>query len=139
MSLTALTVAIAAITLPREAMDQIAGNWAAQGYGAVVRMQPCAERPDELCGQLLWVWDPEDVEPGGVGGLMLEGFRFEEDRWRGGRLTNPEDGRVYRGSIRQRDENTLDLKGCAARVLCASQTWRRLESLPHVTGLSDQP
>ena len=119
-------------------MLSIKGDWATQGYGAVVRMAPCMGRPEALCGTLLWVWDSHDIDVARIGRLMLEDFQYEEGRWRGGRLTNPEDGRVFRGSIRQRDADTLELKGCAARVLCAQQTWRRLESLPHMKGLDNQ-
>ncbi|MEO1042854.1 MAG: DUF2147 domain-containing protein [Pseudomonadota bacterium] len=137
MIIALVTALVAASSSASDEMQSIEGDWAAQGYGAVVRLKPCERAVDELCGELLWVWDPEDVEPGRIGGMMLEGFRFDEGRWRGGRLLNPEDGRTYRGSITQRDDNILDLKGCAARVLCASQTWRRLESFPHVGGLDD--
>ncbi|MEM7741372.1 MAG: DUF2147 domain-containing protein [Pseudomonadota bacterium] len=136
--ITAIVTAIlVASSMNADAMQSIEGDWAAQGYGAVVRIRPCEQAEVELCGHLLWVWDPEDVEPSRLGGLMLEGFRYEDGRWSGGRLVNPEDGRTYRGSITQRAEDILDLKGCAARVLCASQTWRRLESLPHIGGLDD--
>ncbi|MEM7662249.1 MAG: DUF2147 domain-containing protein [Pseudomonadota bacterium] len=110
----------------------IEGDWATQGYGAVVRITSCAAAPNELCGTLVWAWEPDDLKPGSLGSLMFEGAAFEDGRWIGGRLRNPEDGRTYRGSITQVDANRLELRGCAARVFCQSQTWLRLESLPHM-------
>ncbi|MEO1405245.1 MAG: DUF2147 domain-containing protein [Pseudomonadota bacterium] len=110
----------------------IEGDWATQGYGAVVRMTSCADAPNELCGTMVWAWEPNDLKPGSLGSLMFEGAAFEDGKWTGGRLRNPEDGRAYRGSITQVDANRLELRGCAARVFCQSQTWLRLESLPHM-------
>ncbi|MEO0881148.1 MAG: DUF2147 domain-containing protein [Pseudomonadota bacterium] len=113
----------------------ITGDWATEGYGAVVRMDVCAGRPDELCGELIWAWEPDDLKPGSVGSLMFEGAAFDGEMWIGGRLHNPEDGRIYRGSIAQTGPDTLKLRGCAARVFCRTQTWRRLQSLPHIAGM----
>lgn len=120
-------------------MASIQGDWATEGYGAIVRLRPCDDRSEELCGDLIWVWDPEDIQEGRLGKLMLDGFRLEEGAWRKGRLINPEDGKTYRGSITQRGDDLLDLKGCTARILCASQTWRRLESLPHIRRAAAAP
>ncbi len=116
-----------------EAMADIEGLWATQGYGAIVRMHACAGDPSELCGTLVWAWDPAEIKPGAIGMLMLSGGAFSDGEWRKGRLTDPATGRVYSGKIRQDSPNMLDLEGCAL-VFCQSQVWRRLESLPHVTG-----
>lgn len=116
----------------------IEGNWATQGYGAVVRIGACDAAPSALCGWLVWAWEPEEMEPGAVGGLMFSGARYDGEKWKKGRLRNPEDGRAYRGSIRQVSADRLELKGCAAAgIICRTETWRRLESLPHVAGLPD--
>jgi len=106
----------------------IYGDWATQGLGAVVRLQPCESNAHHLCGRLIWVWDPEDVENGAVGSLMVRDFLWEEGAWRQGTLRNPEDGRTYRGSMRP-DGDLLRLKGCAG-PFCKSEAWRRLSSIP---------
>jgi len=118
---------------PAQAMAEIEGNWATEGYGAVVRMHPCAASGSELCGTLIWAWDPKEMEPGAIGRVMLSGSAFERGVWRKGKLTDPENGQTYSGKIRQVSPDTLELEGCAL-VFCQSQVWRRLESLPHVTG-----
>jgi uncharacterized protein (DUF2147 family) len=60
---------------------------------------------------------------------MLQGFTWDRGAWRGGRLLNPEDGRMYSGEVRP-DGDMLRLQGCAALVFCKSQVWRRLNSIP---------
>ena len=121
----------------QDAFAAIEGDWATQGYGAVVRMAPCEDDPEALCGDLVWAWEPEEMAPGSIGAEMFSGARFDGERWAGGALRNPEDGRTYRGVITQVSENELKLRGCAA-IFCKTQTWRRLESLPHIAGLPDE-
>lgn len=117
-------------------IERISGEWASQGYGVVVRLGQCASSLNTLCGDLVWAWDPSEIKPDTLNTEMLSGFRFEQDAWRGGYLKNPEDGNIYRGSIVQRGDDLIDLKGCFA-IFCQSQTWRRLQSLPHIAGLSE--
>ena len=113
------------------APQSIYGEWATQGYGAVVDIRPCDTAPQELCGWLTWAWDPDDMQPGALGGLMLWGATYDGEHWRGGRLKNPEDGRTFRGRLWLKDDDTLSLRGCAG-PFCQTQTWRRLRSLPHI-------
>ena len=134
---TLTPIAQAEEAAPGQVMEAIAGNWATQGYGAVVQMEACRGAADELCGRLVWAWDPSQMRPGAVGELMLTRARFENGVWTGGKLRNPTDGRLYSGKIIQTSPNTLRLKGCAF-VFCQTQIWHRLESLPHLTGLSDR-
>lgn len=112
---------------------EIWGQWATQGYGGVVDIYPCQTETEatQLCGDLVWVWDPADVDLAAIQQRMLWGFEFKDEAWRGGRLQNPEDGKTYKGKITLRDADLLDLKGCAG-PFCKTQTWRRLQSLPHV-------
>ncbi|MEL7482375.1 MAG: DUF2147 domain-containing protein, partial [Pseudomonadota bacterium] len=67
-----------------------------------------------------------------LGNPMIWGFAYHQSAWRGGTLRNPEDGRRYSGTITLVDGDRLELQGCAARIFCRRQTWRRLSSLPHI-------
>lgn len=132
--LAGITPPAGAQSQPQDASRAIAaiqGDWATEGYGAVVRLRACGEDGIVLCGELVWVWDERDLVHGEIGMLMLTGFSYTDGKWRGGRLTNPVDGRTYRGDIRQVGNDLIDLTGCAARVICHTQAWRRLSSLPH--------
>lgn len=111
-----------------ETPDALAGDWATPNLGAVVRLAACSSDPAQLCGTLTWVWDPSDVLPGSVGGAFLSGFTFDRERWRGGKVRSPEDGRTYGGEI-WLDGAVLRLKGCAG-IFCQSQAWRRLADIP---------
>jgi len=119
-----------ASALSGESMDAISGDWATKDNGAVVRLEPCAEEPSQLCGAMVWIKDPAWLAEDWIGRRMIEGFEFVDGSWKRGRLTNPEDGRVYRGSMRLAGEDELRLKGCAARIFCSSQTWRRVDQVP---------
>lgn len=113
------------------AIDAIRGNWATQGYGAVVAFDECTEVPNTLCGTLKWLWGDAETAAVPIGGEMFWGATHASSIWKNGRLLNPEDGREYRGQIQMLGPDLIVLKGCALKVLCQEQRWRRLESLPH--------
>ncbi len=104
------------------------GVYATQGHGAHVRFAPCKEDGEMLCGDMVWAWDAE-VLPVGETLSLLGGFHWEDGRWQGGWLANPEDGRTYRGKITPLPDGSLKLKGCAL-VFCRTQIWRRVDAVP---------
>lgn len=110
---------------------EVAGDWATPGLGAIVRLAPCANDRERLCGRLIWAWDPSRVERGAIGTEMLRNFIWRSDAWVNGKVFNPEDGRTYSGSIRP-DGDVLRLRGCAG-PFCQTQVWRRLSSIPRPT------
>lgn len=128
----AAVTAAKAYAEPRSDLAVISDDWATPGYGAVVRLGPCAEAPQSLCGTLVWAWDERDLVEDSLGNPMIWGFAYHQSAWRGGTLRNPEDGRRYSGTITLVDGDRLELQGCAARIFCRRQTWRRLSSLPHI-------
>ena len=127
---TAVLAVCIAIASPASAAtpSEVAGDWATPGLGAVVRLSACREDARELCGRLIWAWDPARLRPGSIGAEMLRGFAWRNDAWTGGEVFNPEDGRTYSGSIRL-DGEVLRLRGCAG-PFCQTQVWRRLSSIP---------
>jgi Delta7-sterol 5-desaturase len=110
---------------------ELAGDWATPGLGAVVRLAPCFDNNERLCGRLIWAWDPSRVQRGAIGGEMLHDFVWRDGSWVDGEVFNPEEGRTYSGSIRP-DGDVLRLRGCAG-PFCQTQTWRRLSSIPRPT------
>lgn len=106
-----------------------AGEWWTPGFGARVRIEPCG---DALCGRIVWVWDeaPRDAADAAplVGRQVVSQMRAEGgQRWAGGRLFNPEDGREYRGSLHLASASRLVLEGCVLMV-CRQQVWRRVDA-----------
>lgn len=128
---------MAAASPPSTPMDDIAGDWVTADRSAVVRLFACDEDAERLCGNMIWIQDPAWVEETFVGGEIITDFSFRQGAWRQGRLTNPGDGNVYRGSIRLQDASELQLKGCALRILCKSETWSRLGSLSTIGAALD--
>ena len=58
---------------------------------------------------------------------IMSGFRYDaDDRWVGGRIYDPNSGRTYKGTIRQVDANTLELRGYVGISLFGrTETWKR--------------
>lgn len=126
-TVAAFLIALCLSPIEANAQARVHDDWATPGIGAVVRLSPCANAA-HLCGRLVWVWDPGELEQGVVGSLILRDFAFANGAWRNGTVTNPEDRRTYRGTI-SLDGDLLRLRGCAG-PFCQNQVWRRLSSIP---------
>jgi uncharacterized protein (DUF2147 family) len=71
---------------------------------------------------------PALAMPYRVGKTVIERMRSTHpERWTGGHLYNPEDGRDYKGSLQLRSPSTLVVDGCVLFV-CQTQVWRRADS-----------
>ena len=122
----------------------LSGRWVTEGFGSIVDFQPCASKPEQMCGRMMWLWAPA---PQGRARLdknnpdptlrsrpltgieIVSGLRETSPGvWTGGRLYNPDDGRTYTGTVRLRG-GLLELKGCALNIVCRDQTWRRPQDL----------
>ncbi|RIJ24045.1 DUF2147 domain-containing protein [Henriciella barbarensis] len=115
----------------------IVGVWNTGTNGAEVEIAPCGA---EMCGTLLTSnaikESPEakDVENKDrslrdrplKGVTMLTGFSGGPERWSGGKLYNPADGKTYSGTMTLISANTLELQGCVIRPLCRTSTWTRI-------------
>ncbi len=129
VAITTLALLLPPQAARAETPAAIAGDWATPGLGAVVRLGPCANSSNTLCGRLLWAWDEGSMRPNATGSMMLRNAAWRDGAFRDGELLNPEDGRTYRGEIRIEGRDALRLRGCAG-PFCQSQVWRRLESIP---------
>lgn len=59
-----------------------------------------------------------------VGMTILEGFEKGEDKWSGGKILDPGNGKTYAGTIWMEDENTLKIRGYWGPFY-RTQVWRR--------------
>lgn len=126
--------------------DDVIGTWATQGYGALVLISPCSNTPEELCGQITWLWTDRDAEgnlltdkqnPNDdlqerplVGTTIFRGFAPQSSgRWRGSGIYNPEDGNTYAASLSPRPDGTLAVTGCVLGIFCQTQIWRRPQTV----------
>ena len=104
------------------------GEWWTPGFSARVRIEVCG---DAACGHIVWAWDEN---PSGIvdknpllGQKVIESMQAGGgNRWHGGRLYNPEDGRDYKGQLLLQSPTRLVVEGCVLFV-CRQQVWRRLD------------
>jgi len=116
----------------------ILGRWRTPTEGGVVEIQRCGET---LCGRLIDAAplrrnpDQKDVRNRDAalrdrplrGLAVLRNLTGGPTVWQGGPLYDPNSGQgAPRGTLTLVDENRLNVRGCIARVLCRTQTWRRV-------------
>lgn len=124
---------------PAVASDAVYGLWLTEEETATVRIADCgdgtpcgvvetADIPDGEPTTDVNNSDPELRDQPIIGLTMLDGFEADGDRWKKGRIYNPEDGKSYKSSIEveEDDPNVLKVKGCIA-FLCQTQRWTRAE------------
>lgn len=124
----------------------VLGRWVTPGIGAVVELGPCEKSADALCGRIAWLWDgldgagkpktdgknPDTASRARalIGADMLRDFRSTAPgTWTGGSVYDPSDGHTYSGSIRLIEAGVLELEGCAFRIFCQRQVWRRPDAI----------
>lgn len=130
---------VLATAAPAAAQEgSILGRWRTPAEGGVVEIQRCG---DALCGRLVDAAplrrnaDQRDVRNRDAsqrdrplrGLLVLRNFSGGPSEWRGGPLYDPNSGQTAdRGTLTLVDSDRLAVRGCIARVLCRTQTWRRV-------------
>jgi uncharacterized protein (DUF2147 family) len=111
------------------APSAITGEWWTPGFNARVRIEPCG---DAVCGRIVWLWDdtPKGIADKAplIGRTVIDRMvAAEANRWHGGRLYNPEDGRDYKGSLQLQSPTRLVVDGCVL-FICQTQVWRRADA-----------
>ena len=107
--------------------SDLKGRFAAPGLALVVDFKPCESATAMRCGTLVWLWDPTDMPHASLGEVILPDLQFDGRKW-SGRLKNPQNGWVYKGSITPKGRDRLVIRGCAGPI-CASQTWWSVRTL----------
>ena len=121
-----LAIAGAASAQP---LGGIVGEWWTPGFNARVRIERCG---DAVCGRIVWLWDETARDAADrvplLGRAVVDRMRAAEPgRWAGGRLYNPEDGRVYQGTLQLKSPDNLEVAGCFG-PFCRTQLWRRADA-----------
>lgn len=116
----------------------IVGRWRTPAEGGVVEIQRCGAT---LCGRLVDAAplrrnsDQKDIRNRDArlrdrplrGLTVLQNITGGPTVWQGGPLYDPNSGQsAPRGTLTLVDEDRLSVRGCIARVLCRTQTWRRV-------------
>ena len=137
-SLTIVMASLATATAANSTdSTAVAGSWLTDTGSAVVDISLCEET--SICGVISWV-DPNGAsvvdrnnpdeslrERPLVGVTMLSGFKAKGDKWKGGKIYNPKDGKTYKSKVSLNDDGTLKVKGCVGPI-CKTQIWTRSKS-----------
>ena len=91
-------------------------------FGKITQSRP-GRPPDEPCTKC-----PGDLKNKPVLGMVIiRDFRPQGDRWVGGTVLDPENGKIYKGKIWSVGEDRLRMRGFVGiPLLGRSQTWVRL-------------
>lgn len=123
-------------TATAQSASDVYGRWLTADENAHITITDCGDGTP--CGEISWlnlevaasdrdIRNPDkslrDREI--VGLRMVWGFKLRKERWRSGKVYDPETGRTYRGSLQPLEDNQLKLTGCFGPI-CRSQTWTRL-------------
>ena len=141
-------VAVAALMLAGlagagSALADPKGLWLNERQDSHVRIYACEDDDDELCGEIVWLKNPngKDGKPRRdvknedkslrdrpiLGLQIITGMEDEGGgEWEDGDIYNPRDGETYDAELEEIDANTLKVSGCVW-FLCKEQTWTRLE------------
>ena len=132
LTLTCLTLATRAHS---DVQSNMLGIWETPDGDARIEIADCGDGTP--CGDLVWV-DPASADAQTdinnpkkalrdrplLGIRMVWGFKLRGDKWRSGKVYDPESGRTYRAELTLVSANQLKLKGCFGPI-CRSQIWTR--------------
>ena len=122
--------------------DPAEGVWLTADGGGQVRIAPCVDQADQLCGTIVWlrrrfdergqpvrdVHNPRpELRSREILGLeLLRGLkRKSAGHWTGGRVYNSDNGKTYRVRIQATRQGALRIDGCIL-LFCSGETWRRV-------------
>lgn len=117
----------------------IQGLWLTRNGESIVNVAPCSQG---ICGQLIWLAEDaggsrvtkdkknkdRNLRKQPLVGLNLLSFVNPQGKnnW-SGRIYNPGDGNTYTAKLMLKDNNTLEVSGCAlAGLICKEQDWYRI-------------
>ena len=121
--LAAATAANAAVT--------VEGYWKNPIGSAIIAVAPCG---NVLCGEVVWASERGRSEvsknaPNVIGMKVLTNVRPSRDGWAGS-LYIPDDNIHVAATLKIVGTRQLKLTGCVLAIICRSQLWTRVDSLP---------
>ena len=119
----------------------IQGDWIVQDKSGRVRIAPCPGDASRLCGNIVSMPRPNGANrqplrdgknPDAalrsrtiLGLPLITGFKPNgANKWSGGKIYNPQDGKTYNSKLELAANGTLKVSGCVS-VICKTQVWTR--------------
>lgn len=123
-------IAIAALLLLAADASDPSGLWVNPARSVTISIAPCAANADRWCGKVVEASAKASADTRRATGKELVGMMLVRDmvpagpnHWRGTVIV-PDKKQTVRGALR-RVGGALEVKGCAARVICKKQRWTR--------------
>jgi uncharacterized protein (DUF2147 family) len=116
--------------------DPVEGEWLNQDKTGKIRVAPCPEKADRMCGAISWLKDKTKTLDANnpdaalrarplLGLPMMRDFKqAAPGRWTGGKIYDPKSGKTYDSKLSVNANGSLKLEGCIA-FICQAQTWTR--------------
>ncbi|WP_342075063.1 DUF2147 domain-containing protein [Yoonia sp. SS1-5] len=119
------------VAMPSSAWSEtLRGTFASPGMAIVVQFDRCDDNTDTICGTLVWSWEGEDELSVPFGTVIAPALRQTDRGWEG-HLTDPDSGRMFRGTVVRAGRDQLILRGCAG-PFCTTERWYSLASIQTV-------
>lgn len=99
--------------------DPIYGVWMRDGHNQKLEFFDCE---GHLCARGFFPPPPPGAQPALI---FRYGTRIEPNKWKGD-LFNPENGKIYSGTITLDSPTRLTLTGCLIAFLCQSEGWAKV-------------
>jgi len=113
---------------PLAAAD-IEGRWRSPGGNSIIEIAPCGS---DLCGTVAWASDKAKKDAAKatdelIGTRLLTGLQEKKPgRWQG-KLFIPDKNMRVSAKIQLASPSQLRVSGCAAKVICHTQTWNKYD------------
>ena len=125
---------------PALAADPAEGVWLVKKKDAKVRVAPCRDDAGLLCGEIVWLRDPQDPDDGKpkrdthnpdpalrqrplLGLAIIRDFHAAgPGRWKDGTIYDPHTGKTYASKMQVAPDGALRVDGCVL-MFCQAQTW----------------
>lgn len=107
---------------PSPAGEAIYGLWAREGHSERLVFFDC---DGQLCAKS--EFPSPDGSPPPL--IIRHAQKTAPNEWKG-QLFNPENGKLYSGSVTLNSRDQLTLTGCLISFLCQSETWTRVKASP---------
>ena len=125
----ALALAAASMAAAADGPDDAKGLWLTAEGDAVLRFEPCADKPTALCGRI--VWDKDAGKANDTCGVQIAQLeRYADGAWRDGWVFDPRDGKKYKGALRIKSGDLFLRAFIGAEILGQTEQFKRVAQLP---------
>ena len=119
----------AATSAAAQGAQDARGLWLSADQAAVIEFKACADKPEALCGTI--VWDKDAGTPADSCGVTIAKLaQYEDEAWRDGWVFDPRSGKYYKGVLRVKDDTLLVRAFIGTELLGETEQMTRAATIP---------